>query len=188
MNPPQRSPVRDPQPAPNAHAAGGEPPPSAGRVRRATGDSGELRTRLREVAVPRADEFARAMADLSLEAWYDLPDWDGTLRRALDALSDPASIDSVLVRWLARLEGHARIADVVLFYVVRPGRCSSAIGARWIEVSVAMAREMEDPSLLESLAYTLGRDFATRPGLMHLAARVAKSYPALQRALDQLPT
>ncbi|GAC1658319.1 MAG: hypothetical protein NVS4B3_25600 [Gemmatimonadaceae bacterium] len=127
-----------------------------------------------------------AMERMDVSAWYSLERWDGAVRLSFDALHDQVEIDRVLSSWLSRLDGHVRIAAVVLFDVIRPGRASDRNAMAWIRLSIAMAIDMEDPPLLESLVYTLGNNIREETGLHDVAKRSRRRYPGLAAAMRTL--
>ena len=150
-------------------------------------DPAEFRRELHAIAGDDGRPLADALCALDLSAWYDLPHFRGALRLTMEALRSPAQIDAVLRAWLPRLPGHVRIADVVLFHYVRPGLVSPEVAERWLEASVTLAVESEDPSLLESVLYCLtGPALDRRPALLAAAKRVGRRFRQVRKALDRV--
>ena len=79
------------------------------------------RQRLARLAAPEPGALVEALANLDLAAWYDVQHPGGALQHTFDALGDSAAVDRVLGAWLGRIEGHYRLVDGVLFYVLREG-------------------------------------------------------------------
>lgn len=147
----------------------------------------EFRDGLRVLAGADGTRLVEALRTLDLAAWYDLPAWDGAIRLALDALPRAAERTTVVEAWLGRLDGHLRIADVVLFYVVRRGSVAAPLAERWYAASLRLALASEDPSLLESVVYAAGDrgGEALEAEAVVVARRVARRNARLRKALDR---
>ena len=105
-------------------------------------------------------ELAGDLATLELDALESVPEWQDPTRLALDELDSADLKDRVFEAWLPQLDVHVRLADVVLFYYVRRGALfapmSIRILTRWLQRCIDIACRTRDPSLVESLVYTLG--------------------------------
>ena len=146
----------------------------------------EYRRALDGVAGPDGEHLARAMAELDLAAWYDVEDVGGALGLAFASLRARRHVDHVLAAWLPRLQGHIRIADAVLFHVVRPGSTSTDLAHQWLEAAETMALETGDPSLLESLLYTQGGRIRANTILWERIQIARRGYAPLDRAAAKL--
>lgn len=140
-----------------------------------------------------AHDFRKALAALDGGAVAALSSADlGALTRTaswrdcvLLALWDVGSEgrSRVLQAWLPRVRTHIRLADVVLFYVVRRMPLDRETASEWVQACEEIAVDARDVSLIESLVYTLGAGVAEHPGLLALSQQIAGEHGAVQKAL-----
>jgi hypothetical protein len=130
-------------------------------------------------------DLARELALLPLADWYDLPDFGGAIYHAFALLDDVNLVDEVLDSWIAFLPGHYRIADAIIFYVVREGLPSESVRVEWLRRAEEMALESGDASLIESLVYALGPNLGAHVDLLRAANRHRRGHAPLDRALTK---
>jgi hypothetical protein len=130
--------------------------------------------------------LATALASMELADWFDVPNAEGAIRIALGTLGSLEQVNRVLEAWLSRLNDQVRIADIVLYRVVRPQRATLPVAERWIAATAEMATRVDDPLLLEHLVFTLREEFVRWPALLAAARRLRKGAPGLHRALQRL--
>jgi hypothetical protein len=137
------------------------------------------------------ESLSRDLAEVDLELLTQLPRWDDCIELALELLTTPDQADRVLRAWLPQISKYVRLADIVLFRRVRLGilfaPMSIEVHQAWIAACVVLALRSRDPSLLESLVYTLRGDLTRYPELLPALAAVRRESPRLDRALLQNP-
>ena len=149
----------------------------------------EFQKNLKEIAGPRGDTLAKALEGMDLARFTGYPEWPNILRHAFQYLRTPEQGDRILRQWLPLLPRYLRVADVVLFYIVRPGvlfaPMSIEVHREWITQSVEIAIRSKDVSLLESLVYTLGKRIDQYASLRDLVDATCTSSPKLKNALKK---
>lgn len=145
-----------------------------------------LRDALAQLAQPDANRLVEELSAVDPADLYLVEGWAGVLYHAV-ALLDAPLIEQVATRWHERFQADLRIADWVLFQLVRTGRLSPDLSKAWIDNAVHLALEVQDPSLVESLLYVLGPDLGGRDALRRLAKRL-KYHPPLRHALKRART
>jgi hypothetical protein len=99
-------------------------------------------------------------------------------------------LDEVLSAWLPGLGPNPRLADHVLFYLIRSGTLISGISPEvarsWVDACFDVALNGRDNSLVESLLYTVPERCQERDGFMALAAELGEGNPRVKRAMNRL--
>lgn len=131
----------------------------------------------------RSVELERRMAGCELSMWYSINEFESVLRHLLLKLPSRAR-DAVLHAWLPKIDGHLRIADVIVFQIIRNGYASSTLADLWIYRAIKMAMETEDPSLVESLLYTLGDRSSEQADFVKIAISLAHRNMKVRRAVN----
>ncbi|HEY4307650.1 MAG TPA: hypothetical protein VGM82_24460 [Gemmatimonadaceae bacterium] len=150
-----------------------------------TCDASAWRAGLEAIANPPA-ELARELALLPLADWYDLPELNGAIFFAFRVLRDRELIDQVLNAWIAELPGHYRIADAVVFQLIRADLPSEGVSRAWLRRAEEMALESGDPSLIETLVYAFGPHFNGHVELVRIANEQRRGHAPLDRALKRV--
>jgi hypothetical protein len=129
------------------------------------------------------DGYATDLARVEPISWYNLEDVGGAVGLAFAELPNAQTVDAVLRTWMMCLQQHTRLIDAVLFYVIRAGKASEAMRKNWMSLARAEALRTGDPSLLESLVYTLGPALWRDEELLDIARRKRRGHAPLHRAL-----
>lgn len=122
-----------------------------------------------------------SLADLN--NLQDAPSWRDCTLIALWDLG-AAGRSAVLRAWLRHVRHHIRLADIMLFYVVRGMSLEPKLAAEWIDTCKELAGATGDISLIESLIYTLKIELPEHTALRTQAEAAAPTHPVIQRALD----
>lgn len=130
--------------------------------------------------------LAEALGTMDLSAWYAVEDLGGAIAIVFAPLISRSLIDGVLTAWRVRIAGHVRLLDAVVFHLVRGSRVSPTEAERWLALARAEALATKDPSLLESLVYTLGPRIVTDTPLLHAAVGRRRGYAPLHRAIKRV--
>ena len=148
----------------------------------------EFRAALRSLAEGEGCALAESMRAMELSAWYEVPDVGGAVGHVFDALLRSSLVDEVLRAWLPRVSDHPRLVDAVIFHVVRQGRGESGTRDSWLATAESVAVARADPSLLETLVYTLRAGVTERADLLRVAQLTRREYKPLDRALSRVAT
>lgn len=125
------------------------------------------------------------LGTMDLSAWYAVEDLGGAIAIVFAPLGDSSAIDEIVTSWRARVAGHTRLLDAVVFHLIRTGMVSSPEAERWIALARTEALATKDPSLLESLVYTLGPRIKTDVPLLTAALARRRDYAPLHRAINR---
>lgn len=87
---------------------------------------------------------------------------------------------------MAELPGHYRIADAVVFQLVRADLPSEGVSRAWLRQAEEMALESGDPSLIETLVYAYGPHMSTHVELSRVANEQRRGHAPLDRALKRV--
>lgn len=135
----------------------------------------ELREEFRKLAGEVGFELAEQLAELAPSEVVLLPNWENRIRLAFLQIALPGPQQKVLDAWANKLDREIRLADIVLFYVVRILPFGQYISSRWIDKCISLALETRDESLTESLIWTLGRKVIDNDPLSGLVKELAAS-------------
>lgn len=131
------------------------------------------------------EHLAHELLKLPISEFVKLQYWDGHLRMAFHAMSDPGLQASVLQHWLDFPLEDVRFVDVVIFYLIRHGCQHAPVGQAWIKAAVALAERTKDRSLVESLVWTLRRSISDHPSFASLARELGQQSPSISKALNE---
>jgi hypothetical protein len=126
-----------------------------------------------------------ALSTMDLSAWYAVEHLGGAFAIVFAGLTDSSLVDQVLTVWRARIAGHTRLMDAVVFHLVRSSRVSTPEAERWLALARAEAVVTTDPSLLESLVYVLGPRIMSDAPLLAAALAQRRGYAPLHRAINR---
>src|SRR4051812_15682534 len=76
--------------------------------------NGEFRQSLKQIGGGDSFELAQALADLNIDEYTSLRNWDDCLRIAFLHLPFPGQHEKILNSWIPKLDRNIRFADVVL--------------------------------------------------------------------------
>lgn len=131
------------------------------------------------------EQLAKELLGLPIYEFVKLQYWEGHLRMAFYAMSDPALQASVLQQWLESPLDDVRFVDVVIFYLIRNGHGHAPIGVSWINAAVALAERTKDWSLVETLVWTLRKSISDYPSAANLARELSQQSPSILKALNE---
>jgi len=145
----------------------------------------EFRTAIRQLGEKLADD----LATMDLDFLEQAPEWEDGIRFALDALLRPDMKDKVFSAWLPNIDGHVRLADLVLFYYVRHGalfvQTSPDVLVQWRAKCIELASQTHNESLVESLIYTLGKRYTDYPKLESVIRELCSNSRPVALALQR---
>lgn len=139
----------------------------------------EYRNKLKELAGP----LANALEELDIKELTSIPKWQDGLLIAVIDLPMSMQLEDILRAWLPEACGDIRFADYVLFKIVKYLPRKSDIRREWIETCMAMAVDVRDFSLVESLILVLGQDARMLPELLTIATDYARTSGQMRRVL-----
>ena len=139
--------------------------------------------KLKELAGPLGGPLANALEDLDIKELTSIPKWQDGLLIAVIDLPISMQLEGILRAWLPKACGDIRFADYVLFRIVKLLPRQSDIRREWIETCMAMAVDVKDFSLVESLILVLGQDARMLPELMTIATDYARTSGQMRRVL-----
>lgn len=153
----------------------------------------EFRTELLRQLGQGEGEYCESLEAINLDELEKRPDWDRSIVITLGLLANGERKDRVLLAWLRQLDGHVRLADVVLFHLVRRGSLAASISPEtcrlWLEKCIDLAHRTRDESLLESILYTIGDEYMKYPELRksieEAQVRSNKIRQAIQKTMHQ---
>lgn len=130
-------------------------------------------------------DFYADLAALMAPDLEALPNWQNALHIALIDTwpSRLDAWDSLLAAWLPQIPGHPRFADGVLFHVVRHMPIKTLSAQAWVSSCAALAAEVADESLVESLLIVLGPATTSYPDLASVALRISACSSKVTRVL-----
>lgn len=144
--------------------------------------NGEFRNALKQIG---GDSFglAQALADLDIDEYVRLRNWDDCLRIAFLYLPFPGQHEKILNCWVSKLNRNIRFADVVLFYIARSLPFGKEVSRTWISACVDLATSFKDESLIESLIWVLRSGVAEHEELLSIAQSLGATSFKVKRAL-----
>ncbi|MBC7929889.1 MAG: hypothetical protein H7Z38_04905 [Rubrivivax sp.] len=145
--------------------------------------NGEFRKDLKQLGGGNSFELAQVLADLDIDEYSWLRDWDDCLRIAFLHLPFPGQHEKILSSWIPKLNKNIRFADVVLFYIVRSLPFGIETSRAWISACVNLAVNSKDESLVESLVWVLRSELPKYDGLIHTAKHLSATSFKVKRAM-----
>lgn len=141
----------------------------------------EFRTRLATLDNGLGGPLSNLLSNLDLDEFTRIGKWLDCLRIAFIHLPFAPQRDGLLKNWLPYARTNVRFADGVLYYIVR--YTGGEVRESWVSSCVDLALESKDPSLVESLIWTLGSDLTHYPNLADIALTLVTASPKVQTAL-----
>jgi hypothetical protein len=132
-----------------------------------------FRTALRELRDTGNPDLVTSLIELPLDELQQFPFWDDALRIAMLEADPMKHRKAILSAWTSKIRSNPRVADVVLYYVLRQPMSGFVFGVdekeEWIKACAAVAVETGDASLVESLVAVLGNRISNYEGLVEMA-------------------
>src|SRR5260370_41588267 len=119
------------------------------RIYCTTCGNGEFRKSVTAIGDGIGFRLADALADLDINEYTTLPNWDHCLRIAFLHLPFSPQREKVLNRWLPQIDLNIRFADTILFYIVRYLPLDDHVRGAWISSCARLALNSKDTSLIE---------------------------------------
>ena len=144
--------------------------------------SRDFRNKVDEILDNDSDIFLESIKDYDfdfIENYYDFTD---AVHLIFNAFRWPGHRDYILENWIDRDDLPLRLADYLLYYIVRYSY-SDELKESWVAKCVRMAEVEKDISLTETLLLTLDDDSAKNPALIKLSIELSGKSDKIRKLL-----